>query len=184
MLEEKPAGSQDEAGTAGQGTVCKTASHSTWGFVEPTESGMQTLAQSLTCAESSSSDQKTITAYRNMMPPRLFNDGQTGLFKDEVGGNVRPDKISDALLVHLNKKNAITAYKQDPPSVMRLHPGSMHLVRNHKTQIKFASEVMLPQQVAIAAAYHVNLGSVYFGEAMAEDYTSMYLQLEKVLSGR
>lgn len=116
--------------------------------------------------------------FKKMFPPRLCQ-GDSESFREMVGGDVRPDvRLTADAVKYLSKAGAINVVPQSPPSVMMLHPGHMHLVLNHCTQIKFACELMRPDQVCHAASYHRQLGSVIFGEINAEDYTSMYVQLE------
>ena len=145
---------------------------SSWGFIPPTYYRMELLRQALTSSE-----------FRDMLPPRLSGLDST-TFKDKVGGDVRPDRvITEEALIYLTAKGAIDVLHQNPPSVMRLHAGHMHLVYNHGTQIKFAAEVLHPDEVVIASVYHITLGSVFFAEANAEDYTSIYIKLEDKVKG-
>jgi hypothetical protein len=166
-----------EAPQSGEQSVPENAS--SWGFIPPKLWRIAILQEALTPRDETvdKSKSKAFSDMRKMLPPRLSTEPTK--FKDKVGGDVRPDlAITEKALTFLRKYGAIDVVHQNPPSAMRLHAGHMHLVFNHGTQIKFAAEVLDPDEVVIASVYHKTLGSVYFAESNAEDYTSMYVKLE------
>lgn len=132
------------------------------------------------------STNKEVNEYQKMFPPRFFVERNVDLFNGMVGGDVNLKQLTEEAVNHVSlaEDTPITTMSQIPPSAMRLHPGHMHFVYNHGTQVKFAAEVMLDKDTAISAVYHALFGSPYFSEVNPEDYTNMYGKIEDAIKKR